>query len=63
MGQEYLISRHIERDPVKAYYWFSRAQANGRDVSTYLPYLRKVLSKSDRKRVRDWIDKGIVPNP
>ena len=62
MSQEYLISRHIQRDRVKAYYWLLRAKANGRDVSAYLPSVCKALSPADQELVWDWIDKGVVPN-
>jgi len=61
LASDYLYSGHFEKAPLKSYYWLLRAQANGVDVSDKSQTVLPMLSEKERLRVREWIDKGIVP--
>lgn len=63
LARDYLYSVHLEKDPLKSYYWSLRAQANGADMSDKIRTVLPMLSTAEQLRVREWIARIIVPDP
>ena len=61
LAQNYFRGHHIDKNLMKAYYWFLRAGANGANVVKLVPGLPAKLTPVERQKVRDWMVKGIVP--